>query len=132
EHTLYVVERLDGLLTTISPARTEESAADSALGMIVYLLDRFRRKFQEHLAMPLPNDRTVRALLILAALLHDCGKPATRTVDEDGRIHFYQHEVIGADLVLERATALRLSNDEANRLSEIVRHHMRPMHMANA
>jgi poly(A) polymerase len=133
EHTLNTVERLDGVLTTISPQRTEDSAADSAYGMIVYLLDRYRRPLQEHLAVPLPNGRTARALLVLAALLHDCGKPATRTVDEvDGRIHFYQHEIVGADMAWERGVALRLSNEETTRLSDIVRYHMRPMHLRNA
>jgi tRNA nucleotidyltransferase/poly(A) polymerase len=130
EHTLRVVERLDGVLATISPARTDESAADSAYGMIVYLLDRFRRQLQEHVAVPLPNGRTVKSLLILAALLHDSGKALTRSVGPDGRIHFYQHEVAGADIALERGSALRLSNEEITRLTEIVRHHMRPMNLA--
>ncbi len=129
EHTLNVVERLDGVITTISPARTDDSAADTAYGLIVYLLDRYRRHLNEHLDTPLPNDRSVKALLVLAALLHDCAKPLTRSVDEDGRIHFYQHEVKGADMALERGTALRLSNEEVTRLAEIVRHHMRPMHL---
>jgi putative nucleotidyltransferase with HDIG domain len=129
EHTLNVVERLDGVITTISPQRTSDSAADSAYGMIVYLLDRFRRNLQNHLAVPLPNERSVRALLVLAALLHDCAKPMTRSVDEDGRIHFYKHELVGADLARERGAALRLGNDEINRLAATVRHHMRPMNL---
>ncbi|MCC7206130.1 MAG: HD domain-containing protein [Anaerolineae bacterium] len=127
QHTLSVVERLDGVLTTISPARTDDSAADAAFGLIVYLLDRFRAALQAHLAAPLPNGRRVTALLVLAALLHDCGKPPTASRGADGRIHFYQHERIGADLALARCRALRLSNDEAERVSAIVRHHMRPM-----
>ncbi len=131
EHTLNVVERLDGTLFTISPARTEESAADAAFGLLVYALDRYRRRLQDHLAAPLPNGRSVRALLMLAALLHDSAKPATRSVDERGRIHFYRHELVGADMARERASALRLSNEEALRLSDVVRHHLRPMHLRN-
>lgn len=131
EHTLNAVERMDSVITTISPQRTDESAADSALGLIVYLLDVFRPQLQAHLDAPLPNGRSVRALLILAALLHDCGKPATRSVDEDGRIHFYRHESVGAELARERAEALRLSNEETARLVGCVRHHMRPMHLRN-
>jgi tRNA nucleotidyltransferase/poly(A) polymerase len=130
EHTLRVVERLDGVITTISPARTDENAADSANGMIVYILDRFRHQLQDHLGTPLPNGRTVKSLLVLAALLHDSGKPVTRSVGPDGRIHFYRHEIAGADMALERGTALRLSNEEITRLIEIVRHHMRPMNLA--
>lgn len=127
EHTLNVVERLDAVLTTISPQRTDESAADSALGMIVYLLDRYRSGLQAHLAHPLPNGRTMRGLLMLAALLHDCGKPATKSVGDDGRAHFYKHEFVGAEMAAQRVEALRLSNEELNRLVGTVRGHMRPM-----
>jgi tRNA nucleotidyltransferase/poly(A) polymerase len=127
EHTLNVVERLDSVLTMISPQRTSDNAADSANGMIVYMLDRFRRQLQTHLAAELANGRSVRGLLVLAALLHDAAKPATRSVGQDERVHFYQHEAVGADLAYERAVALRLSNEETKRLSDIVRHHMRPM-----
>ena len=127
EHTLYVIERLYGVLNTISPTRTDETAADGAYGMIVYLLDRYRPQLQAHLAEPLPNGRSSQALLMLAVLLHDCAKPMTRTVDETGHIHFHMHEVYGADMALARAEALRLSSDEAHRVFGIVRHHMRPI-----
>lgn len=132
EHTLNVVERLDGVLTTISPFRTDDSAANAAYGLIVYLLDRFRASLQTHLAAPLPNGRSAAGLLVLAALLHDCGKPGTASRDADGRIHFYLHERVGADLALERCRALRLSNDESERVSAIVLHHMRPMMLRQA
>lgn len=127
EHTLNVVERLDGVVTTIGPLRTDNSAASAAYGLIVYLLDRFRASLQAHLAAPLPNGRSAAGLLALAALLHDCGKPGTTSRDADGRIHFYLHERVGADLALERCRALRLSSSESERVSAIVLHHMRPM-----
>ncbi|MBX3086047.1 MAG: HD domain-containing protein [Anaerolineae bacterium] len=129
EHTLSVIEALDGILHTISPLRSVESASNTADGMIVYMMDNFRQRFQDHLAMPLPNGRTVRSLLMLEALLHDCGKPATHSVGVDGRIHFYKHDLVGSDLAVERATALRLSNEETVRLGNAVRNHMRPMHI---
>jgi poly(A) polymerase len=129
EHTLAVVERVYGVLMTISPARTEDSAADAAYGMVVYLLDRFRKQLQSHLNEALPNERSLQALLILGALLHDSGKPATRTVGDDARVHFYQHEIVGAQLAEDRGVALRLSNDETSRLSDMVRHHMRTMQL---
>jgi tRNA nucleotidyltransferase/poly(A) polymerase len=132
EHTLSVIERLDGVLLTIGPGRSDDSAADSAYGLIVFTLDRFRHSFQDYLNEPLPNGRSARALLMLAALLHDCAKPSTRSLDAEGKIHFYWHESVGADLAIERATALRLSNDESARLDSIIRHHMRPMMLRNA
>ncbi len=132
EHTLKVIEALSRVLAVISPTRTSDTVADSFSGMIVYVLDRYRPKLQDHLALNWSGGRSSRALLMLAALLHDCGKPATRTVDSSGAIHFYQHEVIGGDMTRVRATALRLSNDEVERLTMIVRQHMRPMHLARA
>lgn len=129
EHTLNTVERMHDVIMTISPQRTDESAADGALGLIVYLLDAFRPQLQAHLEAPLPDRRSVGALLVLAALLHDCGKPMTRSVDQDGRVHFYKHELVGAELAEARAEALRLSNEESTRLVRCVRHHMRPMQL---
>ncbi len=132
EHTLKVMEHLSRVLAVISPERTDETAADGSFGMIVYRLDIYRRRLQEHLTQGWPSGRTHRGLLMLAALLHDCGKPATRTVDDKGTIHFFKHEVVGADMTSERALALRLSNDEIERVTAIVRHHMRPMHLDRA
>lgn len=126
EHTLRVVEALDIILTVISPDRTSETAADGFYGMVVYRLDRYRKQLQAHLAHEWPNGRTHRSLLMFAALYHDIAKPATRTVDEHGVAHFYEHERIGAEVVRERALALKLSIDEADRLEAIVRYHMRP------
>jgi tRNA nucleotidyltransferase/poly(A) polymerase len=93
--------------------------------MIVYYLDRFRSQLQAHLAQTWPNERPHAALLGLAALLHDSGKPATRAVMGD-RIRFLGHEKISAALAVERATALRLSRAEIGRIEQIVLHHMRP------
>lgn len=125
QHTLEVIRQLEGVLQTISPRRTEHTAAQAGLGMIVYYLDRFRGQLQAHLAQTWPNERPHAALLGLAALLHDIGKPATRAVVGD-RIRFLGHEKIGAALAVERATALRLSRAEIARIEQIILHHMRP------
>src|SRR5215470_13430818 len=52
----------------------------------------------------LDGDLTVR----LAALLHDIGKPKTRTLLPDGRVAFHHHEVEGAKMARRRLAALRL------------------------
>jgi poly(A) polymerase len=69
-------------------------------------------------------------LLFLAALYHDCGKPQTRSEDPDGRIHFLQHERVGAELARKRALELHLSNVEIQRLVTIIQHHLRPKSLA--
>jgi poly(A) polymerase len=64
--------------------------------------------------------------LRLAALLHDVGKPATKTVDEDGAIHFYEHDRVGAQIAREWLRSLRYSNETIERITTLVRMHMRP------
>ncbi|MBN1201412.1 MAG: HD domain-containing protein [Anaerolineae bacterium] len=125
-HTLVTVERLDALLRVFSQQRDDDLTANLQLGVIAFSLQHLQAHLQAHLAQHWPNNRTHRALLVLAALLHDAGKPATRSVDDEGRVHFYQHEHVGAELAEQRAAALRLSNDETARLLTIVQHHMRP------
>jgi hypothetical protein len=46
-------------------------------------------------------------------------------VDESGRIRFFDHDVKGAEVASQRGREFNLSNDEIERISKIVRHHMR-------
>lgn len=58
-----------------------------------------------------------------ALLLHDAGKPGTRTVDEEGTAHFYGHEALSeelADLLLIR---LKASHALRSEVKAQVRHH---------
>jgi len=57
-------------------------------------------------------------------LLHDIAKPATVSTGEDGRIHFYGHEKIGADMAKAILERLRFSSDEIDTIVFTVRHHM--------
>ena len=72
------------------------------------------------------------SLLKLAILLHDLGKPLTLSEDETGRIHFYKHEVVGADMAVQIARRLRLSKAEENYIRFIIRHHLLPFHLMTA
>ena len=67
------------------------------------------------------------ALIKYAALLHDVGKPATRKVDADGRVHFAGHAGHGADLVDTISRRLRLSTFQRKTADTIVRNHIRPL-----
>src|SRR5579859_6695045 len=69
----------------------------------------------------LEGDLTVR----LAALLHDIGKPKTRTLLPDGRVEFHLHEVVGEKLARRRLTALRFPNDVIRDVSRLVELHLR-------
>jgi len=61
----------------------------------------------------------------LAALLHDIGKPKTRTLLSDGRVAFHLHEVVGAKLARRRLAALRFPNDVVRDVSRLVELHLR-------
>jgi poly(A) polymerase len=64
-------------------------------------------------------------VLRLAALLHDIGKPETRSF-EDRRVAFHHHEVVGARMAKARLRALRFPKQIVEDVSRLVYLHMRP------
>jgi poly(A) polymerase len=69
----------------------------------------------------LEGDLVVR----LAALLHDIGKPKTRSLLPGGRVGFHLHEVVGAKMTKRRLTELRFPNDVIKDVSRLVELHLR-------
>jgi poly(A) polymerase len=127
EHTLAVVENLSNILSVLDFHRSDNLTSSFSMGSMAVQLDAFRARFRTHMDTQWPNERSHRALLVFAAILHDVGKPATARQDEEGNWRFLEHEQIGAQMAEERATALRLSNAERERLVVIVRNHIRPL-----
>lgn len=66
------------------------------------------------------NDLTLR----LAAVLHDIGKPETRSVGKDGRVHFYGHEFAGVKTAKEALLRLRYPNEIIKEVAFYVQNHM--------
>jgi poly(A) polymerase len=62
--------------------------------------------------------------LALAVLLHDIGKPATRTVDDDGRIRFTGHAQVGAAMAERWMTRMKFSNAMIRDVTGMVDRHM--------
>lgn len=60
-----------------------------------------------------------------AALLHDCGKPATREFKPEGGVSFHHHEVVGAKLVRKRMRTLKYSKQRVSDVTQLVYLHMR-------
>jgi poly(A) polymerase len=71
----------------------------------------------------LPGDADL--LTRLAVLFHDIGKPATRTEEPNGDVHFYGHEEVGAGMTREILTRLRYSVPEVEGVARLVSLHMR-------
>lgn len=61
----------------------------------------------------------------LAALLHDIGKIECKTVDEHGRVHFYDHEFVGSDVAKRVLKRLKFDNKTIDEVCFIIRNHMR-------
>jgi poly(A) polymerase len=64
-------------------------------------------------------------VLRMAALMHDIGKPATKSIGPDGRVSFHHHEVVGAKLTRQRMKAMRFPKDVINDVAELVALHLR-------
>lgn len=71
-------------------------------------------------AVPAPD-----LVLRLAALLHDCGKPATRRMEPGGGVSFHHHEVVGAKIASRRLKALRFERAVVADVSTLVELHLR-------
>jgi poly(A) polymerase len=65
--------------------------------------------------------------LRFAALLHDVAKPRTKEFRNGIGWTFYGHDIVGARWVHKIFRRMRLPNDAAEKVSKLVRLHMRPM-----
>jgi tRNA nucleotidyltransferase (CCA-adding enzyme) len=64
-------------------------------------------------------------ILRVAALLHDIGKPRTRRHSAKTQDYtFYNHESLGAEMADRILRRLKFSNDDRQRVVDIVRHHL--------
>ncbi len=85
---------------------------------------------REYLSEYLGGNRSRWALLKLAALLHDIGKPQTRK-REGGRLTFHGHERVGQLITRKVAKMLKLSTRERHALEDMVLLHLRPGYLSN-
>jgi poly(A) polymerase/tRNA nucleotidyltransferase (CCA-adding enzyme) len=111
EHTLRAVEASDRLLGRLSA------------------LAPFGAELAAHVAEPLGGGISRGQVIKLATLLHDVSKPETRR-SVGGRVRFFEHDVIGAARARAVGERLRLPQAATGVLERLVRHHLRPMHLA--
>ncbi|MCS7253143.1 MAG: HD domain-containing protein [Armatimonadota bacterium] len=88
------------------------------------------KSYIEHQMNPIVERRTRLFALKMAALLHDVGKPLTMSRNSDGDLHFFKHEVRGAETSEQICKRLRLSNRETHLIVQTVRWHMYPLWLA--
>jgi poly(A) polymerase len=131
-HSLCALEKLEALTDLLTGAAPDEASNNLIMGLARVQLGKYQAALGERLAQPRSDDRSVRGLLAFAALLHDAGKPYSRSVDPKAPRPFEGHELLGAEIAARRATELRFSNEEVQFLAAVVRNHVRPLHLQNA
>ncbi|MFQ6100506.1 MAG: CCA tRNA nucleotidyltransferase [Anaerolineae bacterium] len=133
-HTLLTMDTLEGVVAAILgweiESRVVAGVPVGARGDLARTLSQFAGSVAAHLAVEVSGGRDRASVLKLGALLHDVGKPTTWSQDENGRIHFYDHELVGARIAAKRLKALRFSRDEIGRVCVMIRQHLRPAHLA--
>jgi poly(A) polymerase/tRNA nucleotidyltransferase (CCA-adding enzyme) len=110
-----------GLLKNIIP-ELEEGIGCEQLGEHIY-------DVWEHLLHALQHaaDKNWLAVVRLAALFHDIGKPRARRLAEGSakkKYTFYGHEVIGARMAKKIMERLKFSKKEIELVEKLVRNHM--------
>lgn len=127
-------EELDNILMSDNPSRGISMLFH--LGLVKYVLPELMptaifNQFNHHHDKDVLNHtlevlgNTPKNLVIrLAALLHDSGKPATFTVDENGTGHFYGHEKISAEIAKKTLLRLKYDNKTVNTVSKLISLHM--------
>src|SRR6202167_5076136 len=111
----------DQVLPEVSRLRMEADEHHRHKDVYQHSLTVLRRAIELEPFYGLTGDLTVR----LAALLHDIGKPKTRSLLPDGRVAFHHHEVVGAKMTRRRLTELRFPNDVVRDVSRLVELHLR-------
>jgi putative nucleotidyltransferase with HDIG domain len=120
EHNLVAVDRLEWLLR---PANYNGTGVD--------ILSQVARpetavKHWGDITTRLFADGRERELnLLWATLLHDIGKPRTKAVAEDGKISFYNHNRVGAEMARKIMERLRAGNQQAGQVATMVLQHLR-------
>ncbi|MBS0014396.1 MAG: HD domain-containing protein [Desulfobacterales bacterium] len=109
DHTMAVYKGLEQMLHQNRPALTPNQTN------------------KQLLSMPAATE-----LLKHAALLHDIGKPQTRTADNQGRIHFYHHPGAGAQMAGQICRRLKFSCADAGYVTFLIHHHLRPLFLYRA
>jgi poly(A) polymerase len=80
---------------------------------------------EQAIALEERYDLTGDLVLRLAALLHDIGKPKTRSRLPGGRVAFHHHEAVGATMARTRLKQLRFPSSVVDDVSSLVGLHLR-------
>jgi poly(A) polymerase len=84
-----------------------------------------------HFSEELSSGHLRMTILKIAALLHDIGKPVTKSFQENGRMRFLGHSNAGAQMAKRIMTRLRFSAKEIKIVESIIEQHLRPTQLSS-
>ena len=116
--------RLEELVTQ------ERPPVETMLTEAYQCLAPYRRQLVEHIGRRFDGGVSGRQVLRLGALFHDVGKAQTMSVEADGRIRFFGHAEVGADVAEKRLINLRFSREVVRHEKALIAGHMRPLFLA--
>lgn len=125
EHNMRTVEALERMLAP-APALPDDWMWHDFWAAFGWCEEGLRAS----LAGGLSEGRRRLALLKVAALLHDVAKPETRAVQPDGRVRFFGHADLGADMARKIMRRLRFSAKECTFVALLVAEHLRPVQLS--
>jgi len=117
----HVLPELPALQLEIDEHHRHKDVYQHSLTVLAQAID-LETGTRENPTGPVPGPDLV---LRLAALLHDCGKPATRRFEAGGSVSFHHHEIVGAKLVAKRLRALRFDKDTVQAVARLTELHLR-------
>ncbi len=129
-----IAQELNRLLVAPEPDRGLELLRETGLLSFVLpelvplaedVADRRHKDIWRH-TLQVVRQSPPRLAVRWAALLHDAAKPMTRTIDERGEVHFFGHEVKGAELARTVLRRLRQEKALTERVARLVELHLRP------
>ena len=131
DHTIAVVDRMFTLLACLKNGGKNPADLTWWLQQVMEELGQFSGEIDDYFSEEITPLRSKGALALFGSLIHDVGKPLTVKTDEEGRLHYFNHAEVGAEIAWDTAKRLHLSNAESDWVETMVRDHMDLIPMVN-
>lgn len=132
EHTLSTIDHFSIILEYLQGETTDIENDPWWASALLSECKPFSKDIRQYFEDDITPGRSKRGLTLFGCLLHDIGKPLTMKLGEDGRLHYFGHAQVGADLAWEASKRLQLSNAESEWVKTLVLHHMHLLPFINA